>query len=953
MAADGQVVFEITADGKHVKASIKDITKAIESESKKWDKSAEESTSGIEKAFSDMTKKIVASLSVAKIGAMILDWGRDALEAASDLAEVQNVVDTVFGDGANQIEAWAKKAGTQFGLTETQAKKFTSTLGAMMKSSGLAGSEIVDMSTDLAGLAADMASFYNMDFETSFEKIRSGISGETMPLKQLGINMSVANLEAFALAQGLDKTFSEMSQGEQTMLRYQYLMQATSDAQGDFAKTADGFANAQRRIETALSTISTVAGTFLLNTIEPLVSGVANFLEKITTTPERTVLDDFNEIQIDTTEKLAKLDETYGRAEDLIKVLQSIEAETITLQNGESVTLTSLFGDLAEIEKSGGDISSYIQGLGLDVDYVTLKYNEWKEATRQLTGLVPSLTSVINSETYAIDGGTEALQKNLDEWKANEEKKLAWAAYYAQARALEEKKASYYKFELDTITAESALERLQKKMSDFSEDVAKSALSKSINADINSVTARYTAEEQEYIDTAAKVIEAEGNLEKARKDQEEQAEALAAAEQYVIDAHDGLIKKYGEEEQAAKDAGDAGKEFGEKTDEGWKQATSGAADALKALADYVQGMHDSTEQSVNSVLKGFAKITMPMDELTKKSNELATEETKALNKYSEVWKKWGSSNEALKTMKEYVENGGKLTDTEREAYDALVKVRNAQNELNESMDQYSASGMQKSLESQIKFIDDYLENLKKAEEMGLSGELLASLSDGSVESAQFLSGLVADEEGAKKVEELFSQLQEKKKGFTDALTEEKLAVDETYQGMVDTAIEAVGELDLGDEAKESMASTIQGLASGISENEGAVKAAVDLIIAQLDRLNGLGLNFDLGPLGEISFGFHLDGSNEKGLDYVPFDGYLSELHEGEGILTAEENRIWQRFKNGQSSSPGVDYDALGGVMRDNVKAGGDVYLEGRVVGQVVSGIQGRSYRNLQRSGWQG
>ena len=117
-----------------------------------------------------------------KVGKALLDFGKDAIQAASDLEEVQNVVDVTFGDDAAKIEKWAKAAGTQFGLTETQAKKFTSTLGAMMKSAGLAGPEIVDMSTDLAGLAADMASFYNLDFDTAFQKIRSGISGETEPL---------------------------------------------------------------------------------------------------------------------------------------------------------------------------------------------------------------------------------------------------------------------------------------------------------------------------------------------------------------------------------------------------------------------------------------------------------------------------------------------------------------------------------------------------------------------------------------------------------------------------------------------------------------------------------------------------------------------------------------------------------------------------------------------------
>ena len=195
MANDGQIVFEVTADGRHAIADIREITRAIQHETRQWDDAAEEATNNINNNFSGMLKKLVAGFSAAKIGKALLDIGKEAISAASDLQEVQNVVDTTFGkSGAAKIESWAKSAGAQFGLTETQAKRFTSTIGAMMKSSGLAGSEIVDMSTDLAGLAADMASFYNLDFDEAFQKIRSGISGETEPLKQLGINMSVANL---------------------------------------------------------------------------------------------------------------------------------------------------------------------------------------------------------------------------------------------------------------------------------------------------------------------------------------------------------------------------------------------------------------------------------------------------------------------------------------------------------------------------------------------------------------------------------------------------------------------------------------------------------------------------------------------------------------------------------------------------------------------------------------
>ena len=279
MANDGQIVFEVTADGKHAIADIKEITRAIEKETKNWDKAADISTNNISNAFASMAKKLVAGFSLAKIGSELLKFGKASLEAASDLAEVQNVVDVTFGANANQIETWAKNAASQFGLTETKAKQFTSTLGAMAKSAGLSGDEIVTMSTDLAGLAADMSSFYNLDFDTAFQKIRSGISGETEPLKQLGINMSVANLNAFALQKGLSKTFEQMSQAEQTMLRYQYIMTATADAQGDFARTSDGYANSLRLLEANIESIKTALGTTFIGVAEKATGALNTFLQ--------------------------------------------------------------------------------------------------------------------------------------------------------------------------------------------------------------------------------------------------------------------------------------------------------------------------------------------------------------------------------------------------------------------------------------------------------------------------------------------------------------------------------------------------------------------------------------------------------------------------------------------------------------------------------------------------
>lgn len=202
------------------------------------------------------------------------DFAKQGIQTASDLEEVQNVVDVTFGSSAAAIENFAKNAAGSFGMSELSAKQYTGTMGAMLKSMGLADDEVLDMSTAIAGLAGDMASFYNLDTDEAFAKIRSGISGETEPLKQLGINMSVANLEAFALSQGIDTAYKSMTQAEQATLRYNYLMQATADAQGDFARTSDSFANQSRILTLNMENLGSEIGQRIL----PIVNDFAKAL---------------------------------------------------------------------------------------------------------------------------------------------------------------------------------------------------------------------------------------------------------------------------------------------------------------------------------------------------------------------------------------------------------------------------------------------------------------------------------------------------------------------------------------------------------------------------------------------------------------------------------------------------------------------------------------------------
>lgn len=230
----------------------------------------------------DAFSRLAKAIGLVMIARKALDTIKTGIDYASDLAEVQNVVDVTFGSATEAINSWSKECLAAYGMNEVSAKRYAGTIGAMLKSSGLAGDAIVDMSKDMVGLAGDMASFYNLDLETAFEKIRSGISGETEPLKQLGINMSVANLEAYALSQGITTAYNEMSQAEQVMLRYNYLMSTTADAQGDFARTQDSYANQIRLLSESWLEFTGIMAEQLLPVLTTIVSWLNNIVAFLT-----------------------------------------------------------------------------------------------------------------------------------------------------------------------------------------------------------------------------------------------------------------------------------------------------------------------------------------------------------------------------------------------------------------------------------------------------------------------------------------------------------------------------------------------------------------------------------------------------------------------------------------------------------------------------------------------
>lgn len=133
-----------------------------------------------------IAKKAGAALAGAFAVKKIIDFGKACIDLGSDLSEVQNVVDVTFPAMAARVDEFAQSAITTFGMSETMAKKFTGTFGAMAKSFGFTEQQAYDMSTTLTGLAGDVASFYNITQDEAYTKLKSVFTGETESLKDLG-----------------------------------------------------------------------------------------------------------------------------------------------------------------------------------------------------------------------------------------------------------------------------------------------------------------------------------------------------------------------------------------------------------------------------------------------------------------------------------------------------------------------------------------------------------------------------------------------------------------------------------------------------------------------------------------------------------------------------------------------------------------------------------------------
>jgi hypothetical protein len=217
---------------------------------------------------------------IVSVGA-IVKLGKDCIETASNLQEVANVVDVTFGKTAGVVNDWAKQNAASFGLSQTAAKRYIGTYGTMAKQFEFTEEQAAQMGVELTKLSGDVASFYNLDNKAAATKLKAIFTGETESLKELGVVMTQTQLDAYAMANGWNKTTKDMTEQEKVLLRYQYTMEKLSHVQGDFMRTSDGYANSVRTLELNLENLKIEIGNELIPVAAQGIGAIADVLKVV------------------------------------------------------------------------------------------------------------------------------------------------------------------------------------------------------------------------------------------------------------------------------------------------------------------------------------------------------------------------------------------------------------------------------------------------------------------------------------------------------------------------------------------------------------------------------------------------------------------------------------------------------------------------------------------------
>lgn len=389
--------------------------------------------SGMLDSFRSAIGKLGTAIAAAFSVKALVDFGAQAIETASDLQEVQNVVDTAFGDMSDRMESFADTAIEQFGISELAAKRTSSVFMAMSTSMGIAKEAASDMALELTGLSADMASFYDVEQSVVSTALKSVFTGETETLKHFGIVMTEANLQAFALSQGITKSVSKMSQAEKVQLRYAYIMEQTALAQGDFAKTSNSWANQTRMLSERWKEFSSTLGGVMMQVASPAVQTLNRALSSLISYAQTAAdaLADLFGWEMNSSFGGALVDATALAAENYEDIADS--AETAKKANEKSLASFDDLNILTDnsIDNSSlsvADMSSPVTqadaaAVTQDIKKEMLEFSAWVNRFMD-SSFVRSFSSFGSGLSAVLNKSFKTVSQGVDKWLERDEKRI-------------------------------------------------------------------------------------------------------------------------------------------------------------------------------------------------------------------------------------------------------------------------------------------------------------------------------------------------------------------------------------------------------------------------------------------------------------------------------------------------------------------------------------------------
>ena len=357
----------------------------------------------------------------------VVDFAKGAMNAASDLAEAQSKVGVVFDDSARSIENWARDAATSMGLSTRAALEAAGTYGNLFDALGLTEQASAEMSTSAVQLASDLASFNNTGVEETLAAIQSGLLGEAEPMRRFGSNLSAARVDAYLMAEGVVASKDAITDAMRVTARYELILKDTANAQGDFARTADGMANSQRTAAAKAEDLNAKVGQLLMPIGELLVDATTFAIDVIIGLGEafhdlaRFIDPAMAEIE-DIDDSIREMAEARGLDADAIvdwvqqqrKARKAAEDEANAIEDlhwqAHLLALdfqrsTGVWDDgvqtQQELEAEAASVTSQMRAQGYMVDAATGNWVEFEETADGIIIKVPEAEKAISSYTKA------------------------------------------------------------------------------------------------------------------------------------------------------------------------------------------------------------------------------------------------------------------------------------------------------------------------------------------------------------------------------------------------------------------------------------------------------------------------------------------------------------------------------------------------------------------------